>query len=257
MTSVSTRSAGRARSAASAAWPSATASTSQRGAQQPGDVLAHVRVVVGDQDPERAVGARAPSRSGRRRRRRRDRGRPGAAASRSASSTKDAPAAGRGRRRATPAAIRSAGRCACPRGSVTVKALPAPGWLSTAHRRRRAGARAPGRARGRCRCPRACGPRALSTRWKRSKIAVDLARRDADAGVADHQVDRRRRRSAQLDGDRALEGELEGVRQQVEDDLLPHVAVDVDGLAGRRAAHVERQPAPARWPSGRRWPGPP
>ena len=42
--------------------------------------------------------------------------------------------------------------------------------------------------------------------------------------------------------DRALERELEGVREQIEDDLLPHVAIDVDRLALRRAVDDERQP---------------
>ena len=46
----------------------------------------------------------------------------------------------------------------------------------------------------------------------------------------------------QGDLDLALEGELERVRDQIEDDLLPLRAIDVDGLGKRRAFHDELQP---------------
>ena len=78
--------------------------------------------------------------------------------------------------------------------------------------------------------------RVLRTRWKRSKRCGSSSRRDADAGVADRQLDAHRRRASAADCDLALEGELEGVGEQVEDDLLPHVAVDVDGLRQRRGS---------------------
>jgi hypothetical protein len=48
-------------------------------------------------------------------------------------------------------------------------------------------------------------------------------------------------RRAQADGDLALERELERVGQEVEDDLLPHVAVDEDRL-GAGAVDDQAQP---------------
>ncbi len=39
-----------------------------------------------------------------------------------------------------------------------------------------------------------------------------------------------------------VEGELQRIGQQVEDHLLPHVAVDVDGVLDRRAVHLEVRP---------------
>ena len=50
MTSVSSRSGFLARIAASAAWPSETVSTSHLGPKQPADIIAHVGIVVGDED---------------------------------------------------------------------------------------------------------------------------------------------------------------------------------------------------------------
>ncbi len=67
--------------------------------------------------------------------------------------------------------------------------------------------------------------------------ARQLVGRDAGAGVGDRQL-RRAPVGAQPDPDAALEGELHGVGQQVEDDLLPHVPVDVDRLGQRRDVHV-------------------
>ena len=46
------------------------------------------------------------------------------------------------------------------------------------------------------------------------------------------------------DRDGAVEGELQRVRQQVEDHLLPHVAVDVDGFVQRGTVDDEVQPGP-------------
>jgi len=65
--------------------------------------------------------------------------------------------------------------------------------------------------------------------------------RDPGAGVA-HGEDGRSARDADADADFTDEGELEGVREQVEDDLLPHVAIDVDRLRKRRAVDDEPQP---------------
>ena len=65
--------------------------------------------------------------------------------------------------------------------------------------------------------------------------------RDADAGVGDADD-----RVAALGGDphrdRSVEGVLQRVGQQVEDDLLPHVAVEVDRLVQGRAVHHQPQP---------------
>ncbi len=67
-----------------------------------------------------------------------------------------------------------------------------------------------------------------------------LLRRDADAGVAHGQ------RSGVAVGakphfDRTLECELQRVRKQIENDLLPHRAIDVDGFEQRRAIDDEAQ----------------
>ena len=75
--------------------------------------------------------------------------------------------------------------------------------------------------------------------------AVDLLGRNADARVAHRPAPRRRPRAASDDGNLALEGELERVGQEVEDDLLPHLTVDVDGLGQRRAVARSAQ-SPAR-----------
>ena len=58
ITSVRIRSGGSRSAAASAAAPSATASTGQRALEDPPHVVAHVRVVVGEQDPRAAPSAR-------------------------------------------------------------------------------------------------------------------------------------------------------------------------------------------------------
>ena len=89
-------------------------------------------------------------------------------------------------------------------------------------------------------CVRARTP---STRWKRSKSAASSLGGDADAGVAHDQRDRRAA-VGELDRDPALERELERVGEEVEDDLLPHVAIDVDRLeAGRRSRRRSVSPA--------------
>src|SRR5688572_28892198 len=57
----------------------------------------------------------------------------------------------------------------------------------------------------------------------------EIVWRDADAGVGDSQHRLAVLRS-ERHTDRALERELEGVREQVEYDLFPHVAIDIDRL---------------------------
>src|SRR6266849_8433842 len=49
-------------------------------------------------------------------------------------------------------------------------------------------------------------------------------------------------RRMQADRDLTLERELEGVRDEIEDDLLPLGSIDVDGLRQRRTIHPELQP---------------
>ncbi len=71
---------------------------------------------------------------------------------------------------------------------------------------------------------------------------ADLCR-DADPGVADEQLDLRAHRP-DADLDLAHEGELKGVREQVEDDLLPHLGVNIDRLGQRRAADDQAQASP-------------
>ena len=87
-------------------------------------------------------------------------------------------------------------------------------------------------------------PRAPSTRWKRSNRRGSLVGGDAGPGVADGAAPPNRRRRERETAIVALEGELEGVGEEVEDDLLPHVAVDVDRLGQRRAVHDQLQPRP-------------
>ncbi len=69
-----------------------------------------------------------------------------------------------------------------------------------------------------------------------------LLRRDADAGVA-HLHHRRAAvgRGLHSQADLAVEGELEGVGDQVEEDLLPHLPVHVDRLRQRRAVEPQGQ----------------
>ncbi len=93
--------------------------------------------------------------------------------------------------------------------------------------------------------PSCVRPRAFSMRWKRSKSRGHFRRRDARARVAHFQHDPVAGRP-QRDGDLAVEGELECVGQQVEDDLLPHVPVHVRGLGLRLAFHDQPKPRTLR-----------
>jgi hypothetical protein len=67
-----------------------------------------------------------------------------------------------------------------------------------------------------------------------------LPDRDARPGVADGQL-HRTAGGPQTDRDLPLERELEGVRQEVQDDVLPHVPVHVDRLGKRGAVHDQPQ----------------
>ncbi len=75
--------------------------------------------------------------------------------------------------------------------------------------------------------------------------AGQLGGRDAGAGVADGELRRPAvGRPPDHHPDLALEGELEGVREQIEDHLLPHLAVDVDRLGQGRAVDDQAQARP-------------
>ena len=69
-----------------------------------------------------------------------------------------------------------------------------------------------------------------------------LVRRNAGAGIADLQFDRAAvRREPENNLDLSIQSELEGVGEQVQDHLLPHIVIDVDALGERGAAHVESE----------------
>ena len=52
--------------------------------------------------------------------------------------------------------------------------------------------------------------------------------------------------SYQTNVDIAVQGELKGVAHEVQDDLLPHLPIDVDRLRERRAIHDQSQARPSR-----------
>jgi hypothetical protein len=68
--------------------------------------------------------------------------------------------------------------------------------------------------------------------------ARQLALGDAGAGVA-HREHSLPALGADRDRDLAVESELEGVGDEIEDDLLPHVTVDIDRLGKWRAVDDE------------------
>ena len=142
-----------------------------------------------------------------------------------------------------PTTSASAGRCAAPKGRRMVKVVPAPSTLSAVMRaavqpdqfldQRQADAAA------------LVGPGAgVLDAVEPLEQPRHLGGGHADPGVGDgdHRVAVRRRRTPH--GDRAVEGELQRVGEQVEDHLLPHVAVDVDRFVQRRAVHRQVQPGP-------------
>ena len=135
---------------------------------------------------------------------------------------------------------RSAGRWAVAQRDRHVNVLPRPRVLSARTEPPCSRTSSCTRARP-MPVPSCVRPRAPSTRWNRSKMPRQLLGRDARPGVADGQL-HRAADGPQADGDLPLEGELEGVGEQVQDDLLPHVAVHVDRLGQRRAVHHQPQP---------------
>src|SRR6478735_8616816 len=67
-----------------------------------------------------------------------------------------------------------------------------------------------------------------------------LIRRNAGAGVGDRKLEMAVLLSqGHLDG--ALERELEGVGKKIENNLFPHLAIDISGLRKRRSVHDQAQ----------------
>ncbi len=66
---------------------------------------------------------------------------------------------------------------------------------------------------------------------------------NADPGILHAQLDGAAvRPGLHLDLDLAVERELEGIGQEIEDDLFPHVAIDIDGLGERGAIDTQAKP---------------
>ncbi len=203
--------------------------------EQAGDVVAHVRVVVGHHDPRswRRLSPRRPTLCST----------PGPASQRDASPTiaaageAGAPSVrGVAASRAVSAAARPAPASA---GIETRNVEPCPGSLttSTSPSCRRTSSRTSARPMP---LPSTLRPPAPRTRWNRSKRCGSSAAAMPSAGVA-HLQDRRAALAAQAHLDGAVQGELEGVGEEVEDDLLPHLAVDGDRLGERRTVDDEGQ----------------
>ena len=128
----------------------------------------------------------------------------------------------------------------CRSGMVTVNVVPCASPALHRARRRRAASPARAPAPARCRCLRACARAPASRDGSAGTCAADPppeCRRRCRRPAAR----RGRRATRRVTRDLALEGELERVGEQVEDDLLPHVAIDVDRLGQRRAVHHEPQ----------------
>src|SRR5215472_14958317 len=65
-------------------------------------------------------------------------------------------------------------------------------------------------------------------------------RRYADSGVS-HSKFGKITNSLKADGDFALEREFEGIGDKIQDNLLPHIAIDVDGFTQIRTIHHQPQ----------------
>ena len=85
----------------------------------------------------------------------------------------------------------------------------------------------------------------VSMRWKRSNSrGISAAGIPIPVSVTVTIADFRGVLAAHPDGDGAFEGELQGVGEQVQHHLLPHLAVQIHRLVQRRAVHGERQAGP-------------
>ena len=255
ITSASTRSGGRSARCASAAAPSVAVSTSQS-LQQPAQIVAHVGVVVDDQDP---FADRAVPDSRRRRTRRRPRSIAAScggsqrvrfvderrrARAPSTRATGAAPTRSCGQMRAAGGNLHDE-RGAARRAGLTrvIVAAVQPHELVG---QRQADARAFVRARrGRLRPGGSARTRAAAPS---SGMPVPVSRT-----VSSTRPSRCARARSRIDPSKR---ELEGVGEQIEHDLLPHVAIDVDRLverlrsrrrsAGRRARSPIERRRPAR-----------
>ena len=226
MTSETTRSGRRSRTRSRAATPSPATVEVVGRRQQRHQVLAHVGVVVDDEDVRR-VGVR---------------GRRAAGPRRPVPATTASPRRGTlppaGPRRCAPwpppaRPDRAAGG-RCRGGTRTRNVLPAPGMLVT-ERSRRAAPPARRRGRGRSRTPRGCANGPVDPVEPLEQPLL-LGRVDPDAGVRHGEF---RGPVVARDGDPDAAGErvLERVGQQVEDDLRPHLVVDVGDDAGLGVDH--------------------
>ena len=138
--------------------------------------------------------------------------------------------------------MRSAGRWRLPVGSDTVKVVPLPSSLVTstlppciATSSRTSASPIPEPS-----CVRA---RARSTRWNRSNTC-GRSSVGMPTPVSRTVIVTRRPVPGQRHRNRAGERELEGVREKVEHDLLPHVAIEVHRVGERRTVDDQLQPCP-------------
>ena len=135
----------------------------------------------------------------------------------------------------------SAGRCAEPNGSRTVNVLPSPSRDAaeivppcSATSSRASASPMPEPSAERPRAPRTWWNRSNSSSRSAAGMPMPVSATSSTAVVAV---------AAQPDGDAAVEGELERVGQQVEDDLLPALPVDPHRLVQRRRRTVNARPA--------------
>ena len=133
-----------------------------------------------------------------------------------------------------------------PNGTVTVKVVPCP-TCSRPKYCRHAGGQVRAQEQARYRCPHACD-RADPRRDGTVQTARQIRFGNSDAGIAhdEHGVGSF---GVDCNLDPAVQREFECVGNQVENDLLPHVAVDVDRLCGQG----QRPPKPGllvRMPNG-------
>ena len=84
--------------------------------------------------------------------------------------------------------------------------------------------------------------RVFFTRWKRSNIARQLGLPEMPMPVSAHRkLGTRSPSQRSATRDLAVEGELERVGQEIEDDLLPHVAIDVAPASGSGGQSTTRR----------------
>ncbi len=213
--------------------------------EQARHVVAHVRIVVGQQDTRTAERRRGSGRGGplrRRERRRLARAHAARAGEPAQRLLDEGGGAERGSSRVSPLSDPLLRKVRRPRGNLRAESAPR---AHLALHRYLAAVQLH-------QLPHQCqaDSRSLVGAALRSTHAVEafedvreLLRRDPRARVPDRQLHRALHRP-QRNGDLPFEGELEGVREEVEDDLLPHLPVDVHRLRERRGVHHQPQPRP-------------